>query len=89
MPKKGHGTGMFLRKILNHQTLENHQNIIGKLIQKDKEYFSTARRQPWLAESLVFAASLKAFVSVCVLSPYTRIKCTYKLTVFALVPNFE
>ena len=56
---------MFLRKITKLQKLENHQNIMGKLIQKDEESYIAARRQPWLAERLIFATSLRAFVSVC------------------------
>ena len=67
--------GDFLRKITKLQKLENHQRIIGKLIQKDKESFIAARRQLWLADRLVFATSLRAFVSGCVfLSPQAKLK---------------
>ena len=75
MWKKSHETGVFLKKLTKLQKLENHQRIIGKLIQKDKESFIAARRQPWLANRLVFAASLRAFVSVYVcLSPQAKLK---------------
>ena len=66
VPKKSHETGVFLRKITKLQKLENHQNIMGKLIQKYEESFIAARRQPWLVDMLVSATSLRAFVSVCV-----------------------
>ena len=36
MWKKSHETGVFLKKLTKLQKLENHQRIIGKLIQKDK-----------------------------------------------------
>ena len=73
MWKKSHETIVFFLKLTKLQKLENHQRIIGKLIQKDKESFIAARRQPWLADRLVFATSLRAFVSVCVcVCPHKR-----------------
>ena len=77
MWKKSHETCVFLKKLTKLQKLENHQRIIGKLIQKAKESFIAARRQLWLADRLVFATSLRAFVSVCVcvcLSPQAKLK---------------
>ena len=52
MWKKSHETGVILKKLTKLQKLENHQRIIGKLIQKDRESFIAVRRQPWLAEGL-------------------------------------
>ena len=48
MWKKSHETGVILKKLTKLQKLENHQRIIGKLIQKDRESFIAVRRQPWL-----------------------------------------
>ena len=74
MWKKIHETDVLLKKLTKLQKLKNHQRIIGKLIQKDKESFIAARRQLWLADRLVFATSLRAFVSVRVSVSTSEIK---------------